>query len=58
MVGPGSWQRPPPSPADYVILLQTEARGETLMDTGPRTLLDRACSQGWAEACREHPAAR
>ncbi len=56
--GPRSWQRPPPSPADYVILLQTEARGETLMGNGPRALLDRACSQGWADACRDHPAAR
>ena len=50
--GRRDWRRLPPNPADYVVLLQTEDGGNATTDQQPRSLVDRACTAGWVEACR------
>ena len=50
--GRRNWLRLPPSPADYVVLLQTENGGGATTDQHPRSLVDLACAAGWVEACR------
>lgn len=50
--GRRDWRRLPPNPADYVVLLQTEDGGDATTDQQPRSLVDRACTAGWVEACR------